>query len=449
MKYKKIKELGRGGFGRVFEVEDEEGTHYALKEFEPNDELGAAIKRGVISLEDLKRRFLKEVKYQSKIDSENVVKIIDHDLAAETPWYVMELGIGTLSDDLNHDRSLNGNPKKALFDILAGLEAIHELGIAHRDLKPVNIIKLLNPDHTIRYAISDFGLITAVNSDTTTITKTGHGGGTPIYAAPELINNFKHATPLADIYSFGAILHDIFGTGNRTPYAQLTVPEPCKKIVEKCTQRNEHRRYQSVTELRSELFELLEANTFDFTNREEEEVIKLLQTKDVLSDDEWDNFFDILSRNGELWPVRYQLFRALRTAHFIGLADQAPSLLNALGFEFSNYTRNAAHDFDYCDVLADKLEVIFNLASIALKAHCLLTFLIMGVDHNRWFVERKLLKLANHECDARVISRLLLDADAEEIDLEYYLDRWEISIQSSVSSLHPKLQILKAPVNAV
>lgn len=437
---KRIKELGRGGFGRVFEVVNTvDNQHYALKVFEPNEELRLMIARGEILLEDLKRRFLKEVKYQCQISSENVVKIFHYDLNEEFPWYVMELGIGTLKDDLNVDKSFGGNPKKALFDILAGLEAIHYLGIVHRDLKPVNIIKLPNQDGTFRYAISDFGLITAVHSDTTTITKTGHGGGTAIYAAPELLSNFRHATSVADIYSFGAILHDIFGTGIRHPYAQLSVPEPCKKIVEKCTHKNGLRRYQDVTDLRSDLTEVLETAALTFSSPEEEEVIGLLQTKDKLTDDEWDMFFELLNKSSEEWMILYKLFLALRTAHFTELASTAPGLLNALGMEFSSYTRRYSHNFNYCDVLADKLEAFFNLGKVALKAHCLITLLMMGVGHNRWFVERKLLVLANHSCDDVVIDRLLMDVETDSIDLRRFLMGWHNSLGLSLELLHPKL----------
>ncbi len=224
MSYTKIKELGRGGFGLVTEVTNQHNQRFAMKEFNPSGDIQAVIDKGIVSLADIKKRFFKEVKYQSQVKSRNVVQIIESDLKNTVPWYVMELGVGTLKDDLTLDRTLGENLQTALFDILAGLEAIHSLDITHRDLKPVNVLKFNEENGSVRYAISDFGLITTIASDTTTITQTGHGGGTPIYAAPELMTNFKYATPTADIYSFGAILHDIFGSGYRTPYVELTVP---------------------------------------------------------------------------------------------------------------------------------------------------------------------------------------------------------------------------------
>ena len=311
------------------------------------------------------------------------------------------------------------------------MEAIHDLGIVHRDLKPVNILKFTNQNGNTRYAISDFGLITAPNSDTTTITKTGHGGGTQLYAAPELITNFKYATYLADIYSFGAILHDIFGGGNRTPYAQHTVPGPCREIVEKCTHKNVVRRYQDIASLRSELFTALDSYKFEVGTSEENELIELLNTSDTLTDDEWDRFFEALG-DANIWKVAmYPLFRAIRREHFVTLSESDPNLFNALGMEFSIYVRNYSHDFNYCDILADKLEEVFNLGSIGLKAHCLLTFIMMGVSHNRWFVERKFIKLASKDCDPRIIKRLLLEVEAEEIDFNGLVSKLENSLGAS------------------
>ena len=65
MTYTKIKEIGRGGFGRVFEVADTVGNRFALKEFEPSSEVRAFIDRGVVKLDSLKGRFKREIKYQS------------------------------------------------------------------------------------------------------------------------------------------------------------------------------------------------------------------------------------------------------------------------------------------------------------------------------------------------------------------------------------------------
>src|SRR5581483_6650291 len=116
-KYIKIKEIGKGNFGVVDLVQDSKGHECAMKTFAPPTLPG-------VTAEELRARFEREVRYQLQIDHPNVVRIRDYDLAADPPWFVMDLASCSLADELKADRTMGGDPRKPLFDILAGLEAI-------------------------------------------------------------------------------------------------------------------------------------------------------------------------------------------------------------------------------------------------------------------------------------------------------------------------------------
>ncbi len=169
----------------------------------------------------------------------------------------------------------------------------------------------------------------------------------------------------------------------------------------------------------------------------------MLNDKIELEDNEWDRFFEVLDHSNSLNTTAYNLFRALRSGHIDSLASTSSDLFNALGMEFSEYVRSTSHDFDYCDVLADKLERFFKLGLIGLKAHILLSLLKMGVNHNRWFAERKFLQLAGPNLDESIVKRILIDVEAEPFDLDYYLSAWEISIKVNRIQLHPLLAVCK------
>ena len=88
----------------------------------------------------------------------------------------MPLASGSLADEIGTDRTLGGDPRKPLFDILAGLEAVHDGGFSHRDLKPANVPKV----HSFRWqrSVQDLGLWThytwcRTNYDTNCVQ---HGG---------------------------------------------------------------------------------------------------------------------------------------------------------------------------------------------------------------------------------------------------------------------------------
>ena len=155
--YTKIEEIGRGNFGVVELVQDEQGNHWACKTFTPPD-------LPDVKPEDLRARFEREVRYQVQIKHPNVVRIHDYNLDDDPPWFVMELADCSLADELKADRTLGGDPRQPLFDTLAGLETIREKGYKHRDLKPANILRFVSPDGSVRYAISDFGLMSPASA---------------------------------------------------------------------------------------------------------------------------------------------------------------------------------------------------------------------------------------------------------------------------------------------
>lgn len=292
----------------------------------------------------------------------------------------------------------------------------------------------------LKYAISDFGLMTAAESQTTTLTRTNVGGGTVLYAAPECVSNFRKATPLSDIYSFGAILHDIFVATDRIPYSELTGPAPIGSIIEKATKTNTLRRYQSVADVRADLYEALNAGDLKFSSDEEKEIVELLQENNELSDDQWDRIFMFLEDNEDDRMALGPVFRYLNNDHINQITDTAPELLSALGKLFCFYVQNGVFDFDYCDVLASKVERFFLCGGTDLKAMAIIALLTMGTSHNRWVVEHKFLRLAGADLPEEVAQRIKIEIDIQGLNFERLVSHVERSIDTSRNHLHPVLQ---------
>lgn len=352
----------------------------------------------------------------------------------------MDLAIGTLANDIAADHTLGGDPKHALFDILAGLEYLAEKGFIHRDLKPQNVLKFQNPDGTIRYAISDFGLMHPGTADTTTLTVTGAQGGTQYYAAPELMQDFSRATIAADIYSFGAILHDIFVAQARIPFTQLTTSGPIGPILEKCTKTNPKRRYSSIAKLREDLFAVLNSGQIVFNSSKEQRAVELLDEHRDLTSDEWDEVFLSLDEN-EVKGIRNDnIFRALRSEHISQLNGDSPDLAKSLGVRFSEFVMNRSFDFDYCDILAARMAVFFEIGDTELRALILLAFLELGVSHNRWLVERSFHTRALEDAADNVIQRFLVEVGVRDYPFKGKIAHLLLSISVEMDTLHPLLR---------
>ena len=432
MHYTPVRVLGRGGFGVVESVIGSDGVEYAKKTLQVPSHLDLAT---------LKPRFEREVRYQSAIDHPNVVHIFAHNLDATPPWFIMEIAECSLLDELVIDRTLSGTPSQALFDILAGLEEIHRRGYCHRDLKPGNVLRLVSSTGRPLYALSDFGLMAVGEDASSTLTPSGMGGGTPAYQAPECAINFKRATARSDIYSFGAMLHDIFASSTkRLPHEELTAPGAVGPVIEKCTKRNSHRRYKDVSQLREALFEALNGYTFSFQSGEEEKVVGILANETILPDaDAWDRVFDFLDTDTAAGHPTYNVFRTLRLEHIEQLAADDPDLLASLGKMFADHCRTRSFDFDYCDILAAKAGLFFSLGEIGLKADMAVAMLRLGIDHNRWFVERKFMQMAG-PISEELADRILVELKVLGIDFAYEFGRLERSISVGKDALHPVLQ---------
>lgn len=435
MGYTVVQERGRGGFGIVNEVVDQFGLRYACKQLNVPAH---------ISLAEVLPRFVREVKYQSAITHDNVVRIIEHHLDSNPPWFIMPLAVCSFHDELMIDRSCNNDPRIPLFHILAGLEEIHRLGYCHRDLKPGNVLKFVAPDGSPLYALSDFGLMAVGEDASSTLTPSGLGGGTPAYQAPECAINFKRATTRSDIYSFGALLHDIFAPNpKRLPHDQLTAPGAIGPVIEKCTERYPHRRYKDVEELREALFEALHNYQFQYESNEEQKIVEILMREDNLpSRDEWDQIYDFLDANPDTGQPTKNVFRALRREHIDQLNANDRDLMDVLGKMFASHCRTRSFDFDYCDVLAAKAQLFYDYGDIGLKAAIAIGLLVLGTGHNRWFVERKFAAMAMPIIPDAVIQRMVVEMSVLNVDFKLHYSHLASSISLSVDALHPILRAI-------
>ena len=241
--------LGKGGFGVVNRVRLPNGNFGAKKTLQlPDDQ---------IQQTDLRRRFKREVEYQSSFDHPNIVGIINSDLDGDPPSFMMPLATCHLGNEDNAGLIFDFNTKqKAFLDVLNGLEVLHNQGHAHRDIKPGNILRFDNQDGSYQYAISDFGLISPSDrSSTTNITSTLGAIGTEVYMARECyLNGFSVANAQSDIYSLGVLLLFLFREDNESlgvPYDERESSGAFGGIISKCTKREPKNRYESIAQLRA------------------------------------------------------------------------------------------------------------------------------------------------------------------------------------------------------
>lgn len=193
--------------------------------------------------DDSINRFKREIKIVQKIDSPNVIKILESGQDKDGFYYKMPV----YKENLEEYLVRNGNlvfgdfklQQKIILSILSGVKALHEQKIIHRDLKPSNI--LLNDVDDI--VICDFGLSKDLESDSTFTTTTGIAAGTDGYMAPEQLKDVKRVDFRADIYALGVLFNDLIGRNNG-----YNSPEQLNKIADKATSYNIDDRFGDIAE---------------------------------------------------------------------------------------------------------------------------------------------------------------------------------------------------------
>jgi beta-lactam-binding protein with PASTA domain len=154
--------------------------------------------------EDFVRRFVGEARSVARLSHPNVVAVYDQGADGRTLYLAMEYVPGqTLRDLLNERGHLCPRAALNIMDgVLAGLAAAHEAGLAHRDVKPENV--LLTEAHSVK--VADFGLARLLAG--ASHTKTGMIIGTAAYLAPEQVAGGT-ADARTDVYAAGIMLFEL------------------------------------------------------------------------------------------------------------------------------------------------------------------------------------------------------------------------------------------------
>ncbi|XP_025987400.2 calcium/calmodulin-dependent protein kinase kinase 1 isoform X2 [Solenopsis invicta] len=207
--YKVLNEIGRGSFGVVKKVYNEEdGAYYAMKIVSKRKLMK---KTGIFGKIPPRRagadplaKVYREIAILKKLDHPNVVKLVevlDHP-DKDNLYLVFELVHRGEILLIPTDKPLNEATARRYFrDVVMGVEYLHYQKIVHRDIKPSNLLV----DRDDRIKIADLGVSTELRESGELLI--GHAG-TPAFAAPETtVANAQYLGPPCDIWSMGVTLY--------------------------------------------------------------------------------------------------------------------------------------------------------------------------------------------------------------------------------------------------
>lgn len=273
--------LGSGGMGEVYRARDARLDRIVAIKVLPTSYSADT---------DRLQRFVQEARAAAALNHPNILSIFDIGEEHGAPYIVSELLEGqTLRERIRSGPLSSRKATEYALQVVRGLAAAHEKGIAHRDLKPENLFIT----HDDRVKILDFGLAkltrpeNGAGADAPTVqvnTEPGQIMGTAGYMSPEQVRG-KPADHRSDIFSFGSILYEML-SGQRafrgeTPAdtmsailkeepAELSetarhVPPALERMVRHCLEKNPAQRFQSAGDLAFNLESLTETSAGGMT----------------------------------------------------------------------------------------------------------------------------------------------------------------------------------------
>lgn len=190
-----IRQLGRGSMGTIYEAEDTtRGERVAVKVLSPE----------LCGAPDLERRFQREFSVLQAMRHPGMVRVLSSGKVGDALYFVMELLEGQSLRSLIPISLVDF--AQILRSLSQSLDAAHEHGVVHGDVKPENIfIRQDEGGRVVGTKLIDFGLSKVVGLDR--LTATGEAVGTPVYMAPEIITGGE-VDGRADMYALAVVTYE-------------------------------------------------------------------------------------------------------------------------------------------------------------------------------------------------------------------------------------------------
>ncbi|HEV2455443.1 MAG TPA: serine/threonine-protein kinase [Verrucomicrobiae bacterium] len=242
-----IELAGYGGMGAVYKVRQPQLARFAALKFLFPEKQSSPL---------FAERFEREAGTLAALSHPNIVAVYDFGKADGRFYLLMEFVDGLTLRQLFRARRLSPAEAVAIVPkICDALQYAHDQGVIHRDVKPENILI----DKTGEVKIADFGIAKMLNlPGNVSLTGTMDVIGTPLYMAPEQIENPHLVDSRADIYSLGVVFYEML-TGElplgkfQPPSQKLETDPRLDDVVIHALEKEPDLRYQQVGQLKADV----------------------------------------------------------------------------------------------------------------------------------------------------------------------------------------------------
>jgi hypothetical protein len=362
------------------------------------------------------------VKLQSGLDHPNIVNIVDSDVDASPPYFVMPRADKSLQEVLEESQLDEEEIDRIFRCVVQAIVYAHANKTIHRDVKPLNV--LLYGDVP---KVSDFGLGKNLASDSATLTKTTAMVGTFIYMAPEQLADPRSADERSDIYALGKTLQQMVTRALPLPSLTTRIPRKYLYLIERCCEQEPKDRYQTAEALLVAFDQVVAG--IDRPEVAEEEAERLVAAwQEELFDDEpiLRELHALFERHVDDEFFFQQQFPRLPDPLLKDYITRLPRDFERMLRIFDEHVSGGL-DFAYCDVVADFYAKLWRQIDDVGVRRLLLTRLIeMGAWHNRFYVGDVVASLiagVEDQSEALMVADVLASHPQERAFFDPYVSR--------------------------
>jgi len=405
--------LGSGGFGNVYAATREaDAGEYAVKFLADEackDPVAAA-------------RFTREVKLQNGLSHPNIVSIVDAEVEASPPYFVMPRADRSVQQLIEEGGLTESDCDRIFRSVLEAMVYAHENRTIHRDMKPLNI--LLYGDVA---KVSDFGLGKNLASDSATITRTTAMVGTFIYMAPEQLADPHAADERSDVYALGKTLQQMVTGQLPLPQHATRIPRKYQYLIERCCEQDPEHRYQSAESLLTAFDQVVAGiERPEVADEEAERLISAWQ--DEVFDDEpiLRELHALFERNVDKEDFFRERFPRLPDPLLRDYIAELPRDFERMLRAFNDHV-DTDLGFSYCDVVADFYATVWRLIEdLGIRRLLLIRLVELGARHNRFHVGdvvSALIAGVNDQSEAMMVADVFTSHPDETRFFEPYIVR--------------------------
>jgi len=229
----------------------------------------------------------------------------------------------------------------------------------------------------------------------------------------------------------------VYGKPPRIPYSKQTAPGLVGAVIERCTEQRPERRFVSIAAVRSALLNILSTPSKLAPSTSAQDWVDAIINNSITTQDRFEGLNRYIKTEAG-YDDLFAIFRVFDENSINHLYNIDESYWKLMVSNYCEWVSGTSFEFAFCDVLVQRLMVIFNIGDTETKTEAVLAAAELGKSHNRWYVMKHVIQMCGPNLDGSISERICIDIKAFAVQRNFRQCAKMISL--SYSAYHPLIR---------